>query len=65
MVACAVLQLCPTLRPYGLQPRQAPLSIGILQARVLEWVAMPSSRESSKPRDQAQVSYTVGGFFTS
>ena len=38
---------------------------GILQARILEWVAMPSSRESSQPRDQAQVSRIVGGFFTS
>jgi len=25
---------------------------GILQARILEWVVMPSSRESSQPRDQ-------------
>ena len=32
--------------------RQAPLSMGILQARILEWVAMPSSRGSSSPRDQ-------------
>ena len=31
---------------------QAPLSMGILQARTLEWVAMPSSRGSSQPRDQ-------------
>ena len=30
---------------------------GILQARVLEWVAMPSSRESSWPRDQTHVLY--------
>ena len=30
---------------------QAPLSMGILQARILEWVAMPSSRGSSQPRD--------------
>ena len=30
--------------------RQAPLSMGILQARILEWVAMPSSRGSSRPR---------------
>ena len=35
---------------------QAPLSIGILQARTLEWVAMPSSRGSYQPRDWAQVS---------
>ena len=31
--------------------RQAPLSMGILQARILEWVAMPSCRGSSQPRD--------------
>ena len=35
---------------------QAFLSMGILQARILEWVAMPSSRGSSWPRDQTQVS---------
>ena len=36
----------------------------IFQARILEWVAMPSSRVSSWPRDQTQVLYTTGGFFT-
>ena len=35
-----------------------------LQATKLEWVAMPSSRGSSQPRDQTQVSSTAGGFFT-
>ena len=29
---------------------------GILQARILEWVAMPSSRGSSQPRDPTEVS---------
>ena len=43
---------------------QAPLSMGILQARILEQVTMPPSRESSRPRDQTQVSGTAGGFFT-
>ena len=38
---------------------------GILQARILEWVAFPFSRESSQPRDQTQVSHIAGGFFTS
>ena len=33
---------------------QAPASMGILQAKILEWVAMPSSRGSSQPRDQSQ-----------
>ena len=43
---------------------QAPLFMGILQARILEWVAMPSSRGSSQPRDQTQVSHIAGRFFT-
>ena len=43
---------------------QAPVSMGILQVKILECVAMPSSRESSWPRDWTQVSHTVGGFFT-
>ena len=37
---------------------------GILQARILEWVAIPFSRGSSQPRDQTQVSCIAGGFFT-
>ena len=37
---------------------------GILQAQILEWVAMPSSRGSSQPRDQTQVSHISGRFFT-
>ena len=37
---------------------------GILQARILEWVAMPFSRGSSQPRDRTQVSCMAGGFFT-
>ena len=37
----------------------------ILQARILEWVAFPFSRESSQPRDRTQVSRIAGGFFTS
>ena len=44
---------------------QAPLSMGILQARILEWVAMLSSRGSSEPRDGIQVAHTAGRFFTS
>ena len=37
---------------------------GILQAGILQWVAMPSSRGSSRPRDRTQVSHIAGGFFT-
>ena len=42
-----------SLRPYDYRP----LSMEILQARILEWVAMPSSRGSSCPRDWTRVSY--------
>ena len=38
---------------------------GILQARILGWIAMPSSRGSSRPRNQTGVSCIAGGFFTS
>ena len=47
--------------------RQAPLSMGILQTRMLEWVPMPSSRRSSPSRDLTHVSCSfciAGGFFT-
>ena len=37
---------------------------GILQAKILEWVAFPFSRGSPWPRDQTLVSWTSGGFFT-
>ena len=38
---------------------------GILQARILEWVAFPFSRGSSQPRDRTQVSHIAGRLFTS
>ena len=38
---------------------------GILQARILEWVAFPFSRGSSQPKDRTQVSHKAGRFFTS
>ena len=38
---------------------------GILQARILEWIAFPFSRGSSQPRDQTQVSCIAGRFSTS
>ena len=46
-----------SLRPHGLYH-------GILQARILEWIAIPFSRGSSQPRDQTQVSCIAGIFFT-
>ena len=50
---CAVLSrsvMSDSLQPQGLQPGQDPLSMEILQTRILEWVAMPSSRRSSQPK---------------
>ena len=38
--------------------------LGILQARILEWVAIPFSQGSSQPRDQTHVSCIAGSFFT-
>ena len=38
---------------------------GILQARTLEWMAVPFSRGSSQPGDGTQVSRIAGRFFTS
>ena len=60
-----VAKLCVILVTPWTVARQAPLSMGILQARVLEWVVMPSSRGSFQPRDQTQVSHMAGRFFTS
>ena len=53
-----------SLQPPWTAAHQVPLSVGILQASILEWVAIPSSRGSSQPRDRAQVSCIIGGFFT-
>ena len=55
-----VTQLCPTL----CNPMDYTVH-GILQTRILEWVAVPFSRGSSQPRDQTQVSCIAGRFFTS
>ena len=55
-VLCLVTQSCLTLCNPWPVARQAPLSMGILQARILEWVAMSSSRGSYQPRDRTQVS---------
>ena len=65
--ACCVWSLSPVqlfVTPWT-AASHAPMYMGILQARILEWVAMPSFRGSSQPRDQTQVSCTAGVFFTS
>ena len=55
-----VAQLCLTL----CDPMDSTVR-GILQARILKWVAFPYSRGSSQPRERTQVSHIAGGFFTS
>ena len=58
------LQLCPTLwDPIECSPPGSSVH-GVLQARILEWVAMPLSRGSSRPRGQTWVSCVAGRFFT-
>ena len=54
-----------SLSPVRLCDPMAFAVHGILQARILDWVAFPFSRESSQPRDQTQVSHIAGRFFTS
>ena len=54
-----VSQSCPTVQ----DPMDYTVN-GILQARILEWVAIPFSRESSQPRNGTQVSFTAGRSFT-
>ena len=55
-----VTRLCPSL----CNPMDYTVH-GILQARILEWVAAPFSRGSSQPGDRTQVSRIAGRFFTS
>ena len=54
-----ITQSCPT----GCDPWTTVH--GILQARILEWVAFPFSKGSSQPKDRTQVSHIAGRFFTS
>ena len=50
--------------PTGCDPTEYTVR-GILQARILEWVAFPFSSRSSQPRNLTKVSCIAGGFFTS
>ena len=64
-VLCLGTRSCPTLcncMDCSLPGSSVP---GILQAGILKWVAMPSSRGSSQPRDRTQVSCIAGRFFIS
>ena len=59
-----VTQLCLTLCDPMEHSSLGSSVYGILQARILEWVAIPFSRKSSWPRDWTWVSCIAGRFFT-
>ena len=51
-----------SVTPWTVAPPGSSVQ-GILQARILEWIAIPFSRESSQPKDRTQVSCIPGKFF--
>ena len=61
VLGCSVMS--DSLWPHGSPPGFS--AHGILQDGILEWVTLSSSRGSSQPRDQTQVSCIAGRFFTS
>ena len=64
IVVVLVTQSCPTLcDPTDCSPPGSSVH-GILQARVLEWIAVPFFRGSSWPRDWTWISWVAGRFFT-
>ena len=64
MCACVlVIQSCPTLCDFMDCIPPGFSVCGILQARILEWVAIPFSRGSTQPGDQTQVSCIAGRSF--
>ena len=67
---CLVIQLCPTLSdpmdhslPGSSFREDSPGKDSPGFSRILEWIAQPSSRGSSQPNDQTQVSHIAGRFF--
>ena len=50
--------------PHGLYSSPGSSVHGIIQAKILEWVAIPFSRGSFWPKDRTQVSCVAGRFFT-
>jgi len=59
-----VVQSCPTLCDPVDGSLPGSSINGIFQVRVLEWIAISFSRESSQPRDRTQVSRIAGRRFT-
>ena len=63
-VKVLVTQSCLTLFVIRMDGSPIGSSVHVIQARLLEWVAVPSSRGSSQPRDQTQVFSIASRFFT-
>ena len=61
--ACLVAQSCLTVCDRVDCGLPGSSVHGVLQVRILQWVAMPYSRGSSQPRNQTQVSHVAGRFF--
>ena len=59
-----VTQLCPTLCDPMDWSLPGSSVHRILQARILEWIDIPFSRGSPRPKDWTWVSYIAGRFFT-
>ena len=67
IIACVYVQLLSLVHFFAIPwtlTCQAPLLTGLLQAGILESVAIPSSRRYTQPRDWTQVSRIAGRFFT-
>ena len=63
VVGSSVAKSCPTLATHRVYLPGSSV-LGILQARILEWVAISFSRGFSRPNNRTQVSCIVGTFFT-
>ena len=64
LVLCFLTQLCTALCNTMDHSSRGSSVHGVLQARILEWAALPSSRGSTQHKDQTQVSRIAGRFFT-
>ena len=63
VLSCVTSVVSTLCEPMDCSPQGSSVH-GILQARILEWIAMLSSRGPSPPRDRTHLSGIAGGFFT-
>ena len=64
LVVVLAAQWCPTICDPGYCSPPGSSVHGILQARILEWIAIPFSKGSFQARDRTQVSCIASGFLT-